>query len=180
MAKLKKICIFIVLTLVLCSTFSVCAFAADALTEERPNEVTESNVDTNLGDKNNPLTFGERVEYAIQGTVTGMLMVFGVLTLLTFILYGSKFVFHDLPNRKREKKIVAQKAKNDEKATENQHISDGEPQSITATTDDGELVAVITAAVAAMIESEEYKKEFAGGFRVVSFKRSSKTAWNRK
>ena len=46
--------------------------------------------------------------------------------------------------------------------------------------DDGELVAVITAAVAAMIESSEYKNEFAGGFRVVSFKRSEKTAWNRK
>lgn len=46
--------------------------------------------------------------------------------------------------------------------------------------DDGELAAVITAAVAAMLESEEYKNEFAGGFRVVSFKRSTKSAWNRK
>ena len=45
--------------------------------------------------------------------------------------------------------------------------------------DDGQLIAVITAAVAAMIESE-YKDEFSGGFRVVSFKRSAKGAWNRK
>ena len=46
--------------------------------------------------------------------------------------------------------------------------------------DDGELAAVITAAIAAMLDSEEYKNEFVGGFRVVSFKRSEKTAWNRK
>ena len=46
--------------------------------------------------------------------------------------------------------------------------------------DDGELIAVITAAIAATIESSEYKNEFVGGFRVVSFKRSEKTAWNRK
>ena len=46
--------------------------------------------------------------------------------------------------------------------------------------DDGELIAVITAAIAAMIESGEYKDQFVGGFRVVSFKRSSSGAWNRK
>jgi hypothetical protein len=42
------------------------------------------------------------------------------------------------------------------------------------------IVAVITAAIAAMIESGDYGNEFAGGFRVVSFKRSTKGAWNRK
>ena len=46
--------------------------------------------------------------------------------------------------------------------------------------DDGELAAVITAAIAAMIESGDYKNEFVGGFRVVSFKRSTQSAWNRK
>ena len=42
------------------------------------------------------------------------------------------------------------------------------------------MFAAITAAIAAMIESGDYGNEFAGGFRVVSFKRSTKGAWNRK
>ena len=31
-----------------------------------------------------------------------------------------------------------------------------------------------------MIESGDYKNEFVGGFRVVSFKRSTNGAWNKK
>ena len=49
-----------------------------------------------------------------------------------------------------------------------------------AAEDEGELIAVITAAVAAMIESGDYKNEFVGGFRVVSFKRTTSGAWNKK
>lgn len=113
--------------------------------------------------------------YAVQGTVTGILMVFAVLTLLCLILYASKLVFYDLPNKKNEKAAA-------EKATQCAEETSAEATSLApvAMQDDGELIAVITAAVAAMIESGEYKNEFAGGFRVVSFKRSEKTAWNRK
>ena len=55
-----------------------------------------------------------------------------------------------------------------------------ETASAPQTQDDGELIAVITAAIAAMIESGDYKNEFVGGFRVVSFKRNTGGAWNRK
>jgi hypothetical protein len=44
---------------------------------------------------------------------------------------------------------------------------------------DDELIAVITAAIAAYIASEE-PEAYQGGFRVVSFKRSTQGAWNRK
>ena len=109
-------------------------------------------------------------------------MVFAVLTLLCLILYASKLFFYDIPNRKKEKKIAKKDAKVEAGIAEQKEKSASEePVSATASAqDDGELVAVITAAVAAMIESSEYKNEFVGGFRVVSFKRSEKTAWNRK
>ena len=132
-----------------------------------------------------PESFSERLEYALQGTATGMLMIFSVLALLTIILYISKYVFYDIPNKTREAtrpvdeeaKIIAAEpvAAAVTPATAPAPVS--APSNIQ---DDGELAAVITAAIAAMIESGDYKNEFVGGFRVVSFKRSEKTAWNRK
>lgn len=176
MKSFKKIAIFIVTAILLCSLFSLTAFAAADATENK----TGNKLDMNLGGDEDPLDFGERLEYALQGTVTGMLMIFGVLSLLAIILYGSKFVFYDIPNKKKLK------AQNSEKAMMPEAVSTPVPE--TAATpaapvseqDEGELVAVITAAVAAMLESSEYKNEFVGGFRVVSFKRSEKNAWNRK
>ena len=46
--------------------------------------------------------------------------------------------------------------------------------------DDAQLIAVITAAVAAAIESDPaLTSQFASGFRVVSFKKTEKTTRNR-
>ena len=45
--------------------------------------------------------------------------------------------------------------------------------------DEGEIVAAITAAIAAMLQSEEYKGQFESGFRVVSFTRKG-GAWNKE
>ena len=194
---MKKIGLFVILSLVLCLTFSLVAFATDnSGTTEAPEnneevgteaKTDDGKLDSNLGGngKDDPkLTFAERAEYALQGSVTGMLMVFSVLTLLTLSLYLSKVVFHDIPNKKsgvpeksKKQKIVAvetEKVEVPEQSTAAFVAQDAPVQ------DDGELAAVITAAIAAMLESEEYKNEFVGGFRVVSFKRSSTGAWNRK
>ena len=129
-----------------------------------------------------PESFSERLGYAVQGTVTGIVMVFAVLTLLCLILYASKLVFYDIPNKKRESEIAKKNAKVEASIAAEKEKEDqiDEVSAPVAVQDDGEIVAVITAAVAAMIESSEYKNEFVGGFRVVSFKRSDKTAWNRK
>lgn len=125
------------------------------------------------------MTFGERFGYAIQGTATGMLMVFAVLSLLWGIVSLSKLFLYDLPNRKAEnkkKKRAAALSSSDVVSTpESAPAEESESYE-----DDGEIAAVITAAIAAMIDSGDYKNEFAGGFRVVSFKRSSNSAWNRK
>jgi sodium pump decarboxylase gamma subunit len=180
MKLFKKIAIFTVAAILICSLFPLTAFAAEDSTVgdgSQTAQKTEGKLDMNLGGEDSPLDFGQRLEYALQGTVTGMLMVFGVLSLLAVILYGSKFVFNDLPNKK---KIKAQKSAAAQVSEAAAPEAVATPTAPVAEQNDGELAAVITAAVAAMLEGEEYKNEFVGGFRVVSFKRSEKTAWNRK
>ncbi len=162
----KKASIFIAFSLVICALFSLAVFAADA---------SENGGQLEMSLK--PESFGERLEYAVQGTVTGILMVFSVLALLCIILYGSKLVFYDIPNRKKNgNKIAPVSSAPAEKVETEAPVAVSAPE----TNDDGALIAVITAAIAAAIEGSEYKDEFAGGFRVVSFKRSSKGSWNRK
>ena len=167
MKKMKKIRVFAIITALLMCLGTVSAFATGKL-------------DQNMSGAD--MTFGERFEYAMQGTITGMLMVFAVLALLYGIVTLSKVFLYDIPNRKKSKKDVAfasqQSDKTEKKVPENVIIINDTTPSTTH--GDGELVAVITAAIAAAIESGEYKDEFAGGFRVVSFKRSTSGAWNRK
>lgn len=140
-------------------------------------------LDMNLGDPDKEelnLTFAERIEYALQGTVTGMLMVFSVLTLLALIVSISKIVFYTIPQKRAEKKEKARQEALAKNAAPAEPVAPVTPAPVAETQDDGELAAVITAAIAAMIDSSEYKNEFVGGFRVVSFKRSTQSAWNRK
>ena len=161
MKLFKKIRIFASFALVLTLVLSIGVFA------------------TEIGKDTKPADFSERLEYALQGTVTGILMVFAVLTLLTLILYASKVVFYDIPKKKREKEQEKNKVSFEAPAP----IYTPEPIEDDAANvpDDTELAAVITAAIAAMLEGEEYAGQFKSGFRVVSFKRSDSTgAWNKK
>lgn len=169
MKNLKKICIFTVIAIILCSVLSLAVFA-----EGDASEATSGKLDMNL----KPESFGERLEYALQGTVVGMLMIFGVLTALTLIMYGSKYIFYDIPNKRAQIKSAESQAPTSEPiAQESAAVSEN---TAAYAQDDGELAAVITAAIAAMIESGDYKGEFVGGFRVVSFNRSTNGAWNQK
>ena len=160
----KKICAFLLVSALLMSLFTVSAFAAEKL-------------DQNMSGAD--MTPGERLEYALQGTVTGMVMVFAVLGLLWGILALSKVVFYDLPKKKAnaENKSASNKAA---QAPVQAPAQTAAPVAQPEAQDDAELAAVITAAIAAMIESGDYQNEFVGGFRVVSFKRSSARAWNKK
>jgi Na+-transporting methylmalonyl-CoA/oxaloacetate decarboxylase gamma subunit len=167
MKRSKKIRIFAIMTAIIVMLFSITASAADKL-------------DKNMSGAD--MSPGERFEYAIQGTVTGMLMIFAVLGLLWGIVSLSKVVFYDLPNKKKEVKPKKRKGKKVVMVEDDEEISASfDPAQIPAPVhDDGEIAAVITAAIAAMLDSEEYKNEFVGGFRVVSFKRSTERAWNKK
>ena len=173
----KKISIFVILSLVICMALTVVSFASDATTTGEESAVS-GKLDKDMSGEN--MTLGERFEYAMQGTATGMLMVFAVLGLLWGIVSLSKVVFYDIPLKKAEKQEKARQSAIENKAAaveETVAVSEivEEPAG-----DDGELAAVITAAIAAMLDSEEYKNEFVGGFRVVSFKRSANSAWNKK
>lgn len=171
----KKLSIFVILSLVICLAFATVAFATEA-SVEAPAE-TGIKLDKDMSGEN--MTLGERFEYALQGTATGMLMVFAVLALLWGIVSLSKVIFYDIPNKKKEE---VNKTSAPAVVPAPETIS--APVTATAdevqASDDGELAAVITAAIAAMIESGDYKNEFVGGFRVVSFKRTTSGAWNRK
>lgn len=117
----------------------------------------------------------ERLIYAGQMLLLGMAMVFVVLAILWMILLIFKKVMYDGANKKS-----AAEEKPAEPAPAPVEVAPVE-EPVAATEDDGALAAAITAAVAAMIASDEaLSEQFAGGFRVVSFRRKSgKGAWNR-
>ena len=119
--------------------------------------------------------------YAGQMTLLGMGMIFTVLVLLMLVLYCFKLVFAR-PTSKKLKPKRAKKTKTDEEiipvssAVAAEEVSSEEFVSAYRDESEEELIAVITAAVAAYREAEGIDK--AQGFRVVSFKRTGSRAWN--
>lgn len=113
----------------------------------------------------------ERLELAGQVFLIGMFMVFAVLALL----WGILAIFGKVMTRQEkqaDEPVPAPEAPAEEIAP-----AVSEPGSTVAPVeDDGELIAVITAAVAAAIESDEVlSSHFESGFRVVSFKKSTRS-----
>ncbi len=100
--------------------------------------------------------FMARLGEATAVLIQGMLTVFAVLCIIWFCLVVMRIFVHDIPERR--KKAAAE-------ATE---ALVSAPVAETAPADDGELIAVIAAAVAA------YRADDEGGFRVVSFHRVNK------
>ena len=187
MKKFIRISIFALISALLVMMFAVSAFATDAVeTNAAKNEeaVTEAETSNKIGMNEKPEAFSPRaVEIALQGTATGMIMIFAVLGLLAIIMTLSKIVFYDIPNKKKEEANRAADSASAASAPVEVPVEAPATSAPAQEADDGELAAVITAAIAAMIESGDYKNEFVGGFRVVSFKRSNNTssgkAWNR-
>ena len=115
----------------------------------------------------------DRLALAGQMTLIGMGMIFSVLAILWAVLAIFKLVFA----RPQGKKVKT------EKKVEPAPAPVAEPTPVVAPVtaqNDDELVAVITAAVAAYIATEE-PNAYQGGFRVVSFRRANGgKAWNAK
>ena len=177
----KKIRIFALVCALFVLLFTVAALATDAdATVENDTTIETEQASNKLDMDMKPESFNERLEIALQGTVTGMLMVFAVLGLLFGIVSLSKVFLYDIPNREKNKgKKENKNAPVPAPAAAPAPVAEPAP-AVEESADDGELAAVITAAIAAMLDSEEYKNEFVGGFRVVSFKRSANSAWNKK
>ncbi|MBQ8141028.1 MAG: OadG family protein [Clostridia bacterium] len=113
----------------------------------------------------------ERWIYAGQMTLIGMLMVFAVLAILWAVLAIFKVIFAG----KEPKKV---------KTESPAPVVNTVPQTVVTpavNTSDDELIAVITAAVAAYMAEETGNSVPDGSFRVVSFRRAGAArSWNKK
>ena len=135
-----------------------------ALSDKYMASGEQAEVEEDLGGAFSP----ERLSMAGLMIVQGMGMVFLVLAILWLVLLIFKKVFYKDPAK-------ASKSPKEPKAAEPTLTTPAAP----AASDDA-LVAAITAAVAAYIDSDPaLSSQFAGGFRVVSFKKKNgKTSWN--
>ena len=114
----------------------------------------------------------ETVELMWQTPLLGMGMVFAVLALLWAVLAIFKLVFVGA-TPKAPKPVK-------EKPVEQAPVQTAPVAAPATQSNDAELVAIITAAVAAYI-AEEGTDAYSGGFRVVSFKRvRGGRTWNTK
>lgn len=113
------------------------------------------------------LSWNDRLSYMGVGALVGMLVVFAVLALLWLIL--ELFGFIARRSKKSSEKAVPAP----------QPITPvAEPEPVPATNDD-EIVAAITAALAIYMEEAKAANPSINGFRVVSFKKVGSTAhWN--
>ena len=119
---------------------------------------------------NAEMTYAERLELTGQVVLIGLGTVFAVLAILMIAIYIFQFFSYTLPQRrnaeKKEKPVAA--------APVAAPVVEAAP--VAAPADDLELIAVITAAIAA------YETDESGAalpFRVVSLKRKAgRTSWN--
>ena len=119
----------------------------------------------------------ERWGYAGQMTLLGMLMVFSVLAILWAVLAIFKLVF--AKSESKEKKKATETVSRNVGAVAPTPVAESAP--VASPCGDEELVAILTAAVAAYIESEGQTESYPGGFRVVSFRRvGGGHSWNAK
>ena len=117
----------------------------------------------------------ETVTMMWQTPLLGMGMIFAVLSILWGILALMKFI---MVGKSPKAKKVETPSAIAEVIEESVAVVEEAPVT-TEATDDGELVAIIAAAVAAYRENEGLGEEYTGGFRVVSFRRANGgRAWN--
>ena len=131
-------------------------------------EGNETQVEEDLGGALSPA----RLQKAGLMIIQGMGMVFLVLAVLWLVLLIFKKVFY---------KEEGKPAKTPKVEAPVAPVAPATPATpVAPATDDGQLIAAITAAVAAYIESDPgLSAQFASGFRVVSFtKKNGKTSWN--
>ncbi|MCC8170165.1 MAG: OadG family protein [Oscillospiraceae bacterium] len=110
------------------------------------------------------LSLGEALATGGQTTVIGLAIVFSVLVVLMIVLYLFKVIFYKDPNKKKMADTKQEPAPTIETAP-----------AVTEETDEEELIAVLTAAVAASLNTSTYN------LRIKSYRRTDNKmpAWNR-
>lgn len=167
----KLICLALSLLMLLSLTvLTVCAEEAPAADEAAIEAVTEALTEAVTGQDMGGIFSPARLLMAGQMMLLGVGMVFLVLAVLWGVLVIFKKVMYDAPQKKAAKAEAAAKA-----------AAEADPAPAPAVEpapaseeEDGAAVAAITAAIAAMIASDEQlSSQFVDGFRVVSFKKKS-------
>lgn len=120
------------------------------------------------------MSFSERMTYGLQVFVVGLVTVFVVLTILWFALIIFRIFAYDIPQKKAKKvaevNVTVEDVVAEDNATEVEDV-------VEYVEDDTQLIAVITAAVAAYSAQSGSTLPF----RVVSYKRvSGANGWNSK
>ena len=134
MKNIRIFAVLLALVIVLCS-LSI-GVSAEAVTD------AAHEAETRLGDLDGAdLSLAERVPYAVQGVVTGMLMIFAVLILLSVIVSLSRYAF--APKMPKAKKAQESKAPTAPAETVSAPVS--APVEAPKTSSDDELIAVIRA-----------------------------------
>ena len=137
--------------------------AASGTTEQVQTGAAETTGSTSLKDQGENAPFAERAGYAGGVTLLGMATIFIVLS----ILWGVVELLHRALHRGDQKTAPAEAKAAPAPVPAPAPKAAPAPVRAPAAGDDA-LVAVITAAVAAAMAEEGY----AGGFRVVSFRRT--------
>lgn len=111
---------------------------------------------------------GETANMLWQTPLLGMGMIFAILAILWGILSVFKFIFAKPESKKKAAPVPTAEP-----------VAVAEPV-VEEQTDDTELIAILTAAIAAY-EANNGNEVAPGGFRVVSFRRTNGgKAWNSK
>ena len=116
----------------------------------------------------NTMVLSERIAYALERTLIGIIIVFGVLAVIWLVLSLFKFVFYKDPNKNAEKKQAP--------AAPAPKVQAPAPEIQAPVQNDDAVIAAIVAAISAM----RAEQGIVDGFRVVSFKRGTNKPWNQK
>lgn len=123
---------------------------------------------------------GEAWLYALQMTLIGMGMIFAVLGILWGALAIFKLIFARNEGEKKEKATLDSKAEKESKPVTVEAPTAAPTPVAAASASDAELIAVLTAAIAAY-EAEQGRCVSVGDFRVVSYRRANGgRSWNSK
>lgn len=102
----------------------------------------------------------------ISVTITGLVVVFGMLLLLVFVLFAFGLVFDKTPKKAKPVK--------EEKKPEPKAVPMVSPSKTESDTQSDEIIAVIAAAVASMYEGSDVKPVIR---RIVKNERRARPAW---
>lgn len=111
------------------------------------------------------MTISEALAVGGQTTIVGLSTVFSVLIILMLVLAVMKYIFYTAPNKKAQPTAAEEKPVPVEETVK-------EPEN---EMDNDELVAVITAAVAASLNTSTYNLQIKSLRRISS----AKSAWNK-